>query len=63
MVSLLQPVFYVLLRWAVTLLALPVSLLLLTPVILIGAAFTRQKYWEAVKNGYRNVTEFWLRLF
>jgi hypothetical protein len=36
----------------------PLSWLLLTPVILLGAAFTRDPYLESVRNGYRNVTEF-----
>jgi hypothetical protein len=58
---------YILIRalfWLIFwLLLYPISWTLLTPVILIGAAFTRDPYWESVKNGYRNVTEFWSRNF
>jgi hypothetical protein len=62
MVNFLQFIFVqIILRLIIWLLLFPISWLLLTPLILIGVVFTKQRYRDAVKNGYRNVTEFWTR--
>jgi len=64
MVNLLQFIFGRLLVCIVIwLLLFPASWVLLTPIILIGAAFTHYGYWESVKNAYRNVTEFWAQFY
>jgi len=40
---------------------LPLSVLLASPVVLIGAAFTERPYLESVKDGYFSVYQFWQR--
>ena len=37
---------------------LPVSRLVMTPIILVGAIFANERYIEAVKNGYESVIDF-----
>jgi len=50
--------FEVIVRGAATFL----SWMVLTPVILIGALFTRgEPYWVTVTHQYRNIADFWSR--
>lgn len=41
------------------LLLLPISWVVASPYILIAAFFTGRPYWESVKDGYGNATDFW----
>jgi hypothetical protein len=43
-------------------LLLPISLILVTPVIVVGALFTQRDYWTSLKAGYGEVVEFWGRM-
>ena len=45
------------------LILLPISVLLVTPYILLGAVFSKEGSYSAnVKNGYRNVYHFWVNM-
>ena len=43
----------------VVILTLPLFLIVVTPLVLIGAFFAREPYFRAVKNGYRTTFELW----
>ncbi|MEZ5327038.1 MAG: hypothetical protein R3F19_18465 [Verrucomicrobiales bacterium] len=50
----------ILFRVALYIFLLPVSLVVMTPIILVGAFFSKEgSYRENLKNGYRSVYEFW----
>ncbi len=51
-----------LVRTVLWLLLLPISMLLATPIVLIGAFFTGRPYAESVKDGYHSVYLFWDRV-
>ncbi|HEY5812700.1 MAG TPA: hypothetical protein VIT23_08600 [Terrimicrobiaceae bacterium] len=50
-------------RLAIALIVLPILLVFFTPWILIGAFFMKEKYSDSLKDGYRNLMEFWLHVF
>lgn len=47
------------------LLLIPISLVVATPIILVGALFSSDGFWSGVRYGYGQVLEFWdnLRIF
>lgn len=52
----------ILLRIVLWVILLPLSIILVTPFILIGSAFTKQTYGKSVKSWYYNVFTFWERI-
>ncbi len=51
-----------LVRAVLWLLLLPISMLLASPVVLVGAFFTRRPYAESVQDGFSSVYRFWERV-
>lgn len=52
----------ILVRLVLWLILLPVSMVLATPFVLVAAAFSGRPYFESVKDGYRGVYDFWMRV-
>lgn len=58
MAEFLGHVFLSVLVWV---LVLPICLVLVTPIIVVGALFTQRSYWDSLKAGYGEVVDFWSR--
>ena len=58
MAEFLGHVFLSVLVWV---LVLPLCLILVTPVLVVGALFTQRPYWASLKAGYGEVVDFWSR--
>lgn len=59
---LIATIFFEVVRGSIYLLLLPLAMMLATPIILIGAAFSREgNYVENVKSGYGTVWFHWKR--
>ena len=58
-VEVLLGILFRILLWCIF---LPISMLLASPAVLIGAAFTGRSYWGSVKDGYYSVYKFWEKI-
>jgi len=59
MTAIVEIIFRMIVTIVFCILLLPFIMILATPIILLGVPFTRQRYVEGVKNGYRNAFDLW----